>query len=112
MNRRRQKKLTERLVFAALTGDTAAVATILRTGVDPRLPNAEGTLPLYAASVHGEAGAVRLLLRAGAEPDAESGHGCDPNLREDHGTGYSPLRWARNGPHPETEAALLAAGAP
>ncbi|MEU1023258.1 ankyrin repeat domain-containing protein, partial [Streptomyces sp. NPDC005904] len=75
MNRRRQKKLTHRLVYAALLGDTGAVAALLRTGVDPRLPNAEGTLPLYAASVHGEAEAVRLLLRAGAEPDAESGHG-------------------------------------
>ncbi len=38
-------------------------------------------------------------------------HGADPNLPEDHGTGWTPLRWARNGPHPETEAALIAAGA-
>jgi ankyrin repeat protein len=136
VNRRRQKKLTRRLVLAALLGDTATVACVLRTGVDPRLPNARGTLPLYAASVHGDAEAVRLLLRAGALPDAESGHGsegtplcgaacwghvdavrellahgADPNLPEDRGTGWTPLRWARGGPHPQTEAVLVAAGA-
>ncbi|MFF1378655.1 ankyrin repeat domain-containing protein [Streptomyces sp. NPDC058308] len=139
MNRRKQKKLTHRLVWAAAVGDTFTVRTVLRSGIDPELPEADGTTALYAASVHGAASTVRALLRAGARPDTESegltegtplcaaaawghlatvrellAHGADPDLREDHGTGSSPLWWARNGasgPHPETEAALLAAGA-
>ncbi|MEU7582255.1 ankyrin repeat domain-containing protein [Streptomyces sp. NPDC041068] len=139
MNRRRQKKLTARLVFAASLGRTADVRSLLRSGLDPELPDADGTTALYAASVHGAADTVRVLLRAGALPDTESrgptggtplcgaaawghldtvrellAHGADPNLREDGGSGGSPLRWARQGglgPHTETEAALLAAGA-
>ncbi|MFE0178898.1 ankyrin repeat domain-containing protein [Streptomyces sp. NPDC059002] len=139
MNRRKQKKLTNRLVWAAAVGDTCTVRTVLRTGVDPELPEADGTTALYAASVHGAASTVRALLRAGALPNTESRgitdgtplcgaaawghvatvrelltHGADPNLREDGGAGSTPLFWARNGasgPHPETEAALVAAGA-
>ncbi|MEU5685454.1 ankyrin repeat domain-containing protein [Streptomyces venezuelae] len=140
MNRRRRKKLTPRLVFAASQGETATVRSLLRSGLlHPELPDADGTTALYAASVHGAADTVRVLLRAGALPDTESlgvtegtplcaaaawghvdtvrellAHGADPNLREDLGTGRTPLRWARDGaggPHPETEAALLAAGA-
>ncbi|MEU8957462.1 ankyrin repeat domain-containing protein [Streptomyces sp. NPDC048518] len=139
MNRRKQKKLTRRLVWAAAVGDTYTVRRVLRTGVDPELPDADGTTALYAASVHGAASTVRALLRAGARPDTEStgltdgtplcgaaawghlaavrellAHGADPNLREDHGTGSTPLRWARQGaggPYPETEAVLVAAGA-
>ncbi|MFD4631259.1 ankyrin repeat domain-containing protein [Streptomyces sp. NPDC058284] len=139
MNRRKQKKLTHRLVWAAAVGDTWTVRRVLRSGIDPELPVRDGTTALYAASVHGAASTVRALLRAGARPDTESGgitdgtplcgaaawghvatvrellaHGADPNVREDHGTGSTPLWWARNGasgPHPETEAALIAAGA-
>lgn len=135
-----RKKLTNRLVFAAMLGETATVRELLRSGrLDPELPDACGTTALYAASVHGAADTVRVLLRAGARPDTEStgltdgtplcgaaawghadtvrellAHGADPNLREDHGTGSTPLRWARqgaSGPHPETEAVLVAAGA-
>lgn len=98
-------------------------------------PDAGGITPLYAASVHGAAASVRLLLAAGAPPDAESGgigsegtplcaaacwghtdavrellaHGADPTLREDAGTGLTPLDWALRGPHPETAALLRAA---
>ncbi|MFK4065971.1 ankyrin repeat domain-containing protein [Streptomyces sp. NPDC029674] len=139
MKRRRQKKLTRELVYAASLGVTREVRTLLNRGADPELPDADGTTPLYAASVHGAADTVRVLLRAGARPDTESrgltdgtplcgaaawghvdtvrellAHGADPNLREDDGTGGSPLRWARqgaSGPHPETEAVLVAAGA-
>ncbi|GAB2919918.1 ankyrin repeat domain-containing protein [Streptomyces heilongjiangensis] len=136
MNRRRQKKQSERLVRAASVGDTAAVDALLRAGACPATADADGTTPLYAASVHGAADTVRRLLAAGAPPDAESGHGtegtplcaaacwghtdtvrellahgADPNLHEDHGTGRPPLYWAERGPHPETAALLLAAGA-
>ncbi|WKX71373.1 ankyrin repeat domain-containing protein [Streptomyces sp. XD-27] len=136
MNRRRQKKLSKRLVLAVIRDDAAQVAAVLRAGAHPETPDPEGTTPLYQASVNGAAHLVRLLLAAGAPPDTESGHGeqgtplcgaacwghtdavreliaygADVNLREDHGTGHSPLDWAMSGPHPETAAVLLAAGA-
>jgi ankyrin repeat protein len=137
MNQRQQKKLSRRLFGAIQSGDTAVVKAVLRAGVDPERPDREGTTPLYTASVQGEAVTVGLLLAAGVSPDAESSgtgaegtplcaaacwghtetvrellaHGAGPNVREDHGTGWSPLDWASNGPHPETVALLIAAGA-
>ncbi|MBK3647573.1 ankyrin repeat domain-containing protein [Streptomyces sp. MBT33] len=137
MNRRRRKKLTGRLFEAVLRGDSTRVEALLRAGADPERADREGTTPLYEAAVNGEAGIVRLLLAAGAPPDAESSgigaegtplcaaacwghadvvrellaHGADPSLREDRGTGWSPLRWAENGPHPDTVELLTAAGA-
>jgi hypothetical protein len=134
MNRRRQRKLTARLVTVAFLGDHTDVRALLRAGADPRTPNTEGTTPLYAASVHGATDIVRTLLAAGAAPDAESGHGsegtplcgaacwghtdtvrellahgADPNLREDAGTGLTPLAWALQGPAPGTADVLRAA---
>ncbi|WP_328935951.1 MULTISPECIES: ankyrin repeat domain-containing protein [unclassified Streptomyces] len=137
MNRRRRKKLLGRLFGAIQAGDVVAVKALLGAGVDPEGPDSEGTTPLYAAAVNGEAVIVGLLLSSGASPDVESrgvgaegtalcaaacwGHtgtvrellafGADPNLREDGGTGWSPLEWANNGPHPETVDLLVAAGA-
>lgn len=137
MNRRRQKKLSRHLFAAIPMGDTARTRALLRAGADPERADGEGTTPLYEASVNGKAAIVRLLLASGAAPDAESrgtgaegtplcaaacwghteavrellAHGADPNLREDHGTGWSPLDWANHGPHPETAALLVAAGA-
>ena len=137
MNRRRQKKLSRRLFGAIQAGDTAVVTAVLRSGADPERADGEGTTPLYAAAVNGEAAIAGLLLAAGASPDIESSgigaegtplcaaacwghtdtvrellaHGADPNVREDRGTGWSPLDWAANGPHPETAALLTAAGA-
>ena len=137
MNQRRQKKLSRRLFGAIQGGDTVAVTAVLRAGVDPGRADSEGTTPLYAAAVNGEAVIAGLLLAAGASPDTESSgigaegtplcaaacwghtetvrellaHGAGPNVREDHGTGWSPLDWARRGPHPETAALLTAAGA-
>ncbi|QNP69532.1 ankyrin repeat domain-containing protein [Streptomyces roseirectus] len=135
MNRRRQKKLTARLMAAALSDTGTEVAALLRAGADPTIPDRYGTTPLYAASVHGNAEAVRHLLAAGAPPNAESAgegaegtplcaaacwghtatvrallaHGADPALREDHGTGLTPLEWARQGAYEETVAVLVAA---
>ncbi|MFJ2163245.1 ankyrin repeat domain-containing protein [Streptomyces sp. NPDC087856] len=137
MNRRRRKKLSKRLFGAIQAGDAVAVRALLGAGVDPGCSDGEGTTPLYTAAVNGEAVIVGLLLLAGASPDVESrgvgaegtalcaaacwghagsvrellAHGADPNLREDGGTGWSPLEWANNGPHPETAALLVAAGA-
>ncbi|WP_062648713.1 ankyrin repeat domain-containing protein [Streptomyces maremycinicus] len=138
MNRRRQKKLTRRLVSAVMfEGGGPRIDMLLRAGADPAAADPDGTTPLYVACVQGEADNARRLLEAGAPPDAESAgpgaegtplcaaacwghldavrtllaHGADPNLREDHGTGLTPLEWAVAGPHPETMAALRAAGA-
>ncbi|MEU4681846.1 ankyrin repeat domain-containing protein [Streptomyces xinghaiensis] len=137
MNQRQRKKLSRRLFGAILVGDAAQAKAVLHAGADPERRDGDGVTPLYAASVQGAADIVRLLLAAGASPDAESrgpgsegtplcaaacwGHaeavrellayGADPNLREDHGTGLSPLAWADAGPHPETAGLLVAAGA-
>ncbi|WP_394428139.1 ankyrin repeat domain-containing protein [Streptomyces sp. SGAir0957] len=135
MNQRRRKKLTRRLFHAIWTGDPAGARAALRAGADPTWTDSEGTTFLYTAAVQGEAEIVRLLLAAGAPPDAESegagaegtplcaaacwghteavrallAHGADPHLREDRGTGRTPLQWADNGPHPATAALLTAA---
>jgi ankyrin repeat protein len=137
MNQRRRKKLSQHLGTAVLIGDTVRMKALLRAGADPERADSEGVTPLYLASVNGEAEMARLLLVSGASPDTESGgpgsegtplcaaacwghtavvrellaHGADPNLREDHGTGRSPLDWATAGPHGETAAVLVAAGA-
>jgi ankyrin repeat protein len=135
MNQRKRKKLSRHLFAATVTGDATRVKMALRAGADPEQKDGEGTTPLYAASVNGEAEIARLLLAAGACPDTESGgpgsegtplcaaacwghtetvrelleHGADPSLREDHGTGRSPLEWANSGPHAETAELLTAA---
>ncbi|MFF0832983.1 MULTISPECIES: hypothetical protein [unclassified Streptomyces] len=56
---------------------------------------------MCAAACWGHTETVIALLARGADPD----------LREDHGTGRSPLEWAMTGPYPETIAVLLDAGA-
>ncbi|MFC8173916.1 ankyrin repeat domain-containing protein [Streptomyces sp. NPDC013012] len=137
MKQRRQKKLSRRLFEAILAGDAGNTKILLRAGASPERRDGDGTTPLYLASVQGEAEVARLLLEAGASPDAESSgpgsegtplcaaacwghtetvrqllaHGSDPHLREDHGTGRSPLEWADNGPHHDTAEVLRAAGA-
>ncbi|MET8824868.1 ankyrin repeat domain-containing protein [Streptomyces sp. NPDC004610] len=138
MNRRRRKKLSARLVRAAMQGDPATATRLLRAGADPNHPGPDGTTPLYAASVQDEPAVVRALLAAGAHPDAESAapgaegtplcaaacwghtgvvrellaHGADPGLREDAGTGRTPLEWALAGPYPETAELLRAPSVP
>ncbi|MGW3296896.1 ankyrin repeat domain-containing protein [Streptomyces xiamenensis] len=131
MNHRRAKKLSAALVSAARFGTAADAARLLRRGASPSRANAEGTTPLYAASVQDEAETAALLLAAGADPDAQSGHGdegtplcaaacwghtdtvrvllaagADPQLREDGGSGHSPLAWAEAGGHGETARLL------
>ncbi|MFJ4711537.1 ankyrin repeat domain-containing protein [Streptomyces sp. NPDC088785] len=137
MKLRRAKKLSHDLFGAILAGDAGRVRAVLRRGASPARPFGAGTTPLYLAAVQGEAEVVRVLLAAGAAPDAESAgpgsegtplcaaacwghteavrhllaHGADPALREDRGTGLTPLEWADAGPHPETAGVLRAAGA-
>ncbi|MFK0167677.1 ankyrin repeat domain-containing protein [Streptomyces sp. NPDC090306] len=137
MKRRRRKKLSRDLLGAIVAGDRSRVGALLRRGADAaRGPLGNGATPLYTAAVQGETEIARLLLAAGAPPDAESrgvgsegtplcaaacwGHtatvhellafGADPGLREDGGTGWTPLEWAERGAHAETAALLVAAG--
>ncbi|MFE9406465.1 ankyrin repeat domain-containing protein [Streptomyces sp. NPDC006530] len=137
MKQRQQKKLSRRLFEAVMAGDAMHTRALLRSGASPERRNSDGTTPLYLASVQGDAETARLLMEAGAFPDTESGglgsedtplcaaacwghtetirqlltHGADPSLREDHGTGMSPLDWANNGPHSDAAEILRAAGA-
>ncbi|MFF3561728.1 ankyrin repeat domain-containing protein [Streptomyces sp. NPDC002574] len=117
-----------------MLNDAGSARRLLRRGASPELPDADGTTPLYAASVQGATDVAALLPAAGALPDTESGHGdegtplcaaacwghtetvrlllahgADPALREDHGTGHAPLDWAARGPHPGTALLLTAA---
>ncbi|MFE2046836.1 ankyrin repeat domain-containing protein, partial [Streptomyces sp. NPDC059477] len=55
--------------------------------------------PLCAAACWGHTDVVRELLA----------HGADPGLREERGSGRTPLEWALAGPYPETVALLSAA---
>ncbi|MET7435985.1 MULTISPECIES: ankyrin repeat domain-containing protein [Streptomyces] len=137
MKQRQQKKLSRRLFEATLSSDASGVRALLSNGADPERSDKDGTTPLYLAAVQGEADIARMLMEAGAFPDRESSgpgsegtplcaaacwghtetvrelltHGADPNLREDHGTGLSPLDWANNGPHPATAELLRSSGA-
>ncbi|MEV7075121.1 ankyrin repeat domain-containing protein [Streptomyces sp. NPDC093990] len=137
MKQRQQKKLSQRLFEAILSGDAKSAQALLRSGASPERRDADGTTPLYLASVQGEAEVAHLLMEAGACPDTESrgpgsegtplcaaacwGHtatvrelltyGADPNLREDQGAGWSPLEWADHEPHPDVAEMLRAAGA-
>ncbi|WP_420034868.1 ankyrin repeat domain-containing protein [Streptomyces sp. cg28] len=138
MGHRQRKKLSGQLLGAILSGDAARTKEVLsRRAASPERRFADGATPLYLAAVQGEAEVVRVLLEAGAAPDTESAgagsegtplcaaacwghtetvrrllaHGADPGLREDRGTGRTPLEWAAAGPHPETAEVLRDADA-
>jgi ankyrin repeat protein len=137
VNRRKRKKLQQRLVSAAGWDEPpGAVPALLAAGADPNGPDRHGTTPLYRASVQGAARNVEVLLAAGAAPNVESGTGeeglplcgasvwghldavrallagdADANLREDHGTGHTASEHAVRGGHRATLRLLRAAGA-
>ncbi|SCE04129.1 Ankyrin repeat-containing protein [Streptomyces sp. di188] len=94
-------------------GEVGEVDALLRAGADPDGRDADGTAPLYAASVHGATDKVRRLLAAGASPDA----GASPGRRglagrpeRPWGSGHAPVRAACWG-HVDTVRALLEHGA-
>lgn len=86
-----------------MNGKAEIARLLLTAGAAPNIESsgvgAEGT-PLCAAACWGHTETVRVLLA----------YGADPNLREDDGTGWSPLQWALHGPHPETVELLTGAG--
>src|SRR5262245_24303446 len=60
----------EALVYAAATGDAAAVRELLSNGAAFDVPVGEGLTPLMAAAKNGWASIVQLLIAAGAQIDA------------------------------------------
>ncbi len=77
------------------------VVRLLHQHADPDLPDADGTTPLYRASVQGRAEIVRMLLQSGADANRESAAG-DEGL---------PLCAAVCHGHDDVAEALLRAGA-
>jgi ankyrin repeat protein len=137
VNRRRRKKLQQRLTEAAGWADVSRVAGLLRDGADPNLPDPGASTPLYRASVQNMPDNVRALVAAGADPNRESGAGdeglplcaaacwghaeavrellaagADPDLREDQGQGRTAAEWAALGDHRHTLTLLRTADAP
>jgi len=64
------------LMYAALYGDTRAVAELLDKGADPNTKNDAGATALLWAVDDGEA--TRILLEHGAEPNVRSADGLTP----------------------------------
>jgi uncharacterized protein len=89
VNRRRRKKLQQRLTEAAGWTGVERVVGLLHDGADPNTPGPGRTTPLYRASVQNRVDNVRVLLATGA----------DPNLREDNGSGRMAAEWAEAGGH-------------
>ncbi|WP_213009080.1 ankyrin repeat domain-containing protein [Paractinoplanes toevensis] len=133
MNRRRRKKLQQRLTEAAGWAGVERVVGLIRAGADPNTPGPGRSTPLYRASVQDRVDNVRVLLAAGADPNAESGTGeeglplcgaacwghdrsvrvllaagADPNQREDNGSGRTAAQWAEAGGHRHTLELLTA----
>jgi len=82
----RTRDMEKRLFNAAIRGDTAAVAGILRTcpAIDVNWRSEAGWAPLHAACEYGHNAIVVLLM---SHPE------IDPNRRDSFG-GRSPLFWA------------------
>jgi ankyrin repeat protein len=85
------------LIWAASTGQAAAVTRLLELGADPIGRGNYGgdshghrVTPLHLAAASGNAATVSVLLDAGADASAIDGHG--------YGT---PAGWARHGGHPD-----------
>lgn len=103
MNRRQQKKLSERLVEAATFGDSAHINALLRAGAHPETSDTEGTTPLYAASVMGATDNVLCLLAAGASPNSESGRGTEGTPCARQHAGATPKRCVHCSPTAPTQ---------
>ncbi|MCI0432846.1 MAG: ankyrin repeat domain-containing protein [Gemmatimonadetes bacterium] len=84
---------------AAMLGDRAAVAALLKKGEDVNAPQGDGMTALHWAAVNGDAELTRTLLRARAEVLAVTRNG-----------GYTPLHLASRGGHVAIVTALLQAG--
>jgi uncharacterized protein len=85
---------------AAMSGDTAAVKTLLTSGEDVNAAQGDGMTALHWAARRGDASLVTMLLAAGANLRATTRLG-----------GYTPLIMAAELGHAPSIEALIAAGA-
>src|SRR5581483_234756 len=65
------------LTMAALTGDTANVALLLKHGANPDAPGPRGLSALHLAVQRGDRAMTRLLLDAGADVKLRTARGED-----------------------------------
>src|SRR3954468_5407682 len=68
----------EALIDAARTDDQAAVAAVLRQGVDVNAQEEDGTTSLAWAANHSNLEIAELLLNKGANPDLTNAMGIGP----------------------------------
>eukprot|EP01046_Picozoa_sp_COSAG06_P070621 COSAG06_NODE_19829_length_820_cov_1.643551_1_plen_82_part_10 len=72
-----RRKVSE-LHRAANSGDTAAIARLVREGANVNAVDGNGNTPLHNAAISGHAEAVEALARAGAEVNAVNQYGNTP----------------------------------
>ena len=89
-----------KLADAVMNGDKAAVASLMKQGVDVNVAQGDGTTALHWAAYHGDAELTRQLLKAGAGVKATTRIG-----------GMSPLFMAAKSGSAEVIDILLKAGA-
>jgi len=89
-----------RVADAAMSGDTAAVKTLLTNGEDVNAAQGDGMTALHWAARHGDAQLVSMLLAAGANVRATTRLGA-----------YTPIIMAAELGHAPSIEALIAAGA-
>eukprot|EP00658_Telonema_sp_P-2_P035098 TRINITY_DN25576_c0_g1_i1.p2 TRINITY_DN25576_c0_g1~~TRINITY_DN25576_c0_g1_i1.p2 ORF type:complete len:180 (-),score=40.40 TRINITY_DN25576_c0_g1_i1:454-993(-) len=89
------------LMFAVLSGQTAAVEVILSFNPDTSIGEKDGYTPMHGAGFQGRAKIAKLLIA----------HGLDPS--EMHADGFTPIHracWGKEPRHTATVKALLEAG--
>jgi ankyrin repeat protein len=98
------------LMYAALYGDTRAVAELLDKGADPNTKNDAGATALLWAVDDAEA--TRILLEHGAEPNVRSADGLTPLMMATAHIGSADIvkRLLDHGAKPEGNVLARAAG--
>lgn len=72
---------TQALIQAAGNGELETIQTLMKSGVDPNVPNDHGEIALIRAASQGQVQAINLLLESGANVNATSGEGMTALIR-------------------------------